>query len=160
MKGMVISMKQKKRIFRRRFVLPAFYFLLDGWFRRMSRRGWVLVDYKKYKFTFERGMPKEREFFTYHVSRTDKRDNRLPLRYPDLRRQFGTPKQYSKLNAGLHNDDGVAVLEIHEKNLGREEYRKLRRDRNLMYFLRLLADIGLLAIMFGIFYICWLLTRD
>ena len=152
---------KKKRIWRFSYFVPVFYPFLDAYFRRMSRRGWRLVDYKKNFYCFERDMPDEREFFSFLVSYEYQRNNRFFKKYPDVRREFAMPRQYSKLNAATHyQQEGTAVLEIDPKKVDTDEYRELRRQRNIMYFLRLLGDIGLILLMFGIIITCILLVRD
>ena len=76
------------------------YHRLDKWLKQMSAKGWHIVDCGLFYFLFEKGAPKEKEYFTYSADSPHKSAGRfsISLRYPFLDVHFGVNQKKSKIN--------------------------------------------------------------
>ncbi len=124
-------------------------FLLDKWLTKMSEQGFYLVDYSALTYVFEIGEPLSKEYFSYTCDRTGEGKYSILLRYPGLKKVYGISRKKSKLNAN-EKAKGNTIIEIDTKRIDIENdmgYKELKKDRNRLYFLITLRDVGVFFMM-------------
>lgn len=145
---MHLSSKQKK-IRKYRYYPDCCFFALDTWLKRMSRNGYHLVDYGIITYVFEKGKPKDREYFTYSCDRIGEGKYSIRLRYPNLDKTYGVKRKKSKLNQA-NVSKGVTVLEIDTNRISTEDdigYKELIKDRNRLYLIRAIRNAVVVLLM-------------
>lgn len=80
------SGSNSNRIRKIRFYPECFFFMLDAWLKRMSQDGYHLVDHGIITYIFEKGIPENREYFTYSSDRIGEGKYSISLRYPNLKK--------------------------------------------------------------------------
>lgn len=138
------SIKKKIRIY------PSFlYFKLEKWLKKMSLQGWHLI-YRKFGviYYFEKGSPREREYFVWDATYTGEGRYSIAMRYPFLEKTYGIKKKKSKLNKNATTKYDT-IIEIDSKKIDFQNnlaYKELKSDRNRLYTWKLIRDIGILII--------------
>lgn len=149
------SGSNSNRIRKIRFYPECFLFMLDVWLKRMSQDGYHLVDHGIITYIFEKGIPENREYFTYSSDRTGEGKYSISLRYPDLKKTYGKNRKKSKLNKA-NNSKGNIVLEIDTDRISLADnigYKELVHDRNRLYFFRTVRNIVVIMLMLLVFII-------
>lgn len=131
------SQSEYKKVYR--FYPYFLYFRLDKWLKSMSKKGWHIVHSGLFYFLFEKGEPKEREYFSYGEITHEGRYS-ITLRHPFLEKVYGVDKKKSVINS--NKEKRVNIVEIDTDKISGEKaygYRELVSDRNrlsLSFFLR------------------------
>lgn len=121
-------------------------FLQDKWLKKMSLEGWHLIDYRPLIYVFEKGIPCNKEYFSYSSVRIGDGYYDVLLRHPNFLQTYGVKKKKSKLNK-KRVIKGNNIIEIDTNHLDIEKdigYQELKRDRNKLYFFMTLRDIGVM----------------
>lgn len=131
------SHKTYKKVFR---IYPTFlYGYLDNWLKKMSLKGWHIVHCGIFLFWFEKGEPKEKEYFTYGLS-TQEGKYSISLRYPLLEKTYGVKRKKSKINSNSMKKYQIVEIDLNKINTQNNySYKELICDRNrlyLRYFIR------------------------
>lgn len=131
-----------------RFYPDCFFFMLDKWLKKMSQKGYHLIDYGIFTYTFEKGRPADKEYFTYSCDRTGDGWFSISLRYPNLKKTYGKKRKKSKLNKA-NISIGVTIVEIDTDRISISDigYKELIKDRNRLYFFRAVRDVTLVLVM-------------
>jgi hypothetical protein len=132
--------KLKKMI---RFYPICFFFLLDNWLKKMSLKGWHLIDYGFGFYVFEKGKPLNKEYFTYSCDYTGDGKYSILLRYPALKQKYGVNKKNSKLNKN-NVLKGNTTIEVDTNRIDITNdlgYKELKHDRNRLYMLITIRNI-------------------
>jgi hypothetical protein len=112
----------------------------------MSFNGWHLVHSGMFLFYFEKGLPIEKEYFTYGLSTKEEKFNLLLL-HPFLENKYGINSKKSKLNANnkkVYHTIEIDLSKIDVKNdIG---YKELVSDRNCLYRQHFIRDLTVFAI--------------
>ena len=144
--------KDKKKQYLRKFrIYPEFlYFRLDKWLKSMSLKGWHIVHCGMFFFTFEKGEPKNKEYFTYGVPPKGEGKYSISLRYPMLEKTYGVNRKKSKINANEKKTHNIVEIDLNkidvEHNVG---YREMISDRNklhIRFFLKITSAIAICAL--------------
>ena len=114
---------------------PSFqYCKLDKWLKSMSREGWHIVDCGAFTFLFEKGVPKEKEYFTYTSMPKNEGRYCIRLMYPFLEKTYGVKPKKSQINSNhskYHNIVEIDLKKIDvQNNVG---YKEMIDDRNRLY---------------------------
>jgi len=129
-----------KKVFR--FYPYFLYCLQDKWLKSMSLKGWHIVHCGICSYLFEKGVPLEKEYFSYAEFAKEGYYS-IILRHPFLEKTYGVKAKKSALNSNRHKRISVVEIDI-QKLEGQNAlgYRELVNDRNrlsLRYFLRNLS---------------------
>lgn len=138
-------LKQYKKVYR---IYPQFmYHRLDKWLKQMSAKGWHIVDCGLFYFLFEKGAPKEKEYFTYSADSPHKSAGRfsISLRYPFLDVHFGVNQKKSKINSNANK--AHQIIEIDVNRIPDYEYSELKNDRNHLYKTRAIINFSIFSAM-------------
>lgn len=138
--------KDPKKEYIKKFRLypPFLYHRLDAWLAKMSRNGWHVVHCAGFFFWFEKGLPEEKEYFTYGMASQEGKYS-IELRHPSLEKTYGVPRKASKINA--NEAKSYHIVEIDRNILDTSKhvgYRELIHDRNRLYrryFIRILIAL-------------------
>ena len=127
-----IPSKQYRKVFK---VYPAcLFYLLDKWLKAMSKKGWHIVHCGLFFFIFERGLPFEKEYFTYQIFTQEAKYN-LMLMYAFLEKTFGVKEKKSKINANKTKKYQIVEIDTDKIDVAHDvEYNELVSDRNRLYF--------------------------
>ena len=125
---------------------PCFlYFLLENWLKRMSQAGWHLIERKAIFYYFEKGEPKDKDYFVWDPTFIGMGKYSVPLRYPNLIKTYGVSKKKSKLNRNsIKNFD--TIIEVDTERISDIGYQELVNDRNKLYALMSLEFFILLLL--------------
>lgn len=130
-----------KQYAKRYRIYPSFlYSHLDRWLKKMSLNGWHVVHCGLICFLFEKGVPEEREYFTYGLG-TQEGKYSISLRFPLLEKQYGLEKKKSAINSNCTKAYSIVEIDTYKIDIG---YGELINDRNhlyMRYFLRNLSVI-------------------
>lgn len=123
------------------------YHRLDKWLKQMSAKGWHIVDCGLFYFLFEKGAPKEKEYFTYSADSPHKSAGRfsISLRYPFLDVHLGVSKKKSKINSNAYK--AHQIIEIDVNRIPDYEYSELKNDRNHLYKIRAIINFSIFSAM-------------
>lgn len=131
-----------------RFFPKCLFFLRDRWLKKMSKKGWHLIDYGIFVYIFENGVPSDKEYFSYTCERVGDGKYSIPLRYPLLDETFGVKKKKSKLNKNsILKSKANTIIEVDTHKIDIENdigYKELRHDRNKLYFLITIRNIAII----------------
>lgn len=154
-KNLIDPSKQYIRKFR---IYPYFvYNRLDKWLKEMSAKGWHIVHCGIFFFWFEKGEPKDKEYFTYGLS-TQEGKYSLSLRYPLLEKTYGLKKKKSPINSNKNKVYAVVEIDLSRIDIENDVgYKEMISDRNrlyMKYFIRnvcvILSAILVLIVLFVI----------
>ena len=127
------SKKEKEYLRNFKFYPTFLYDRLDKWLKQMSLNGWHIVDCGAIWFLFEKGEPKEKEYFTHGLN-TQEGNYSISLRYPLLEKTYGIKKKKSKINAKDRKSYNIVEIDTNridiKNNVG---YKELISDRNRLY---------------------------
>lgn len=147
--------KDNSRKYMKRYCfVPSFlYPQLDKWLEKMSSQGWHIVDCNLFSFTFEKGKPLKKIYFTFSLGTFHRNEGYFDilLRYPTLETTYGVKRKLSKINA--NEAKAYQIIEIDtaridvESNMG---YRELMKDRNKLYVLKAVRNAGALLLVLGL----------
>ena len=85
--------RKNKKYIKKFRLYPAFlYKRLDKWLKEMSLKGLHIVDCRFFTFIFEKGAPKEKEYFTYGDAIREGKYS-LSMRHPFLEKNMGLKNQ-------------------------------------------------------------------
>lgn len=137
-------------------VYPIFFYnRLDKWLKLMSKKGWHIVHCNIFSFLFEKGMPEEKEYFTYGIfSQEGKYD--IKLRFPFLEKKYGVEKNKSKINSNNQKTYNILEIDLNKIDVQNDiAYKELVSTRNSLYlrysirnFIILLMALIFLAFLF------------
>lgn len=123
---------QYLKVFR---IYPYFlYHRLDKWLSKMSLDGWHIVHVGFFFFTFEKGTPQNKVYFTYGLTTQEKRFW-LSLKHPTFEKQYAVSKRKSRINAEDKKRTPI-IVEIDLDKISDQNYigyQKLVDDRNKLY---------------------------
>ena len=147
---------EKQYIKKFRFYPDFMFKYLDKWLKAMSKAGWHIVHSGMFSFLFEKGEPKEKEYFTYSEF-TQEGKYSIMLRHPYLEETYGKAK--SALNANESRAYRTVEIDTEKVDVQSDTgYRELLDDRNrltLRYFVRnisialiVITSIAVLNILF------------
>ena len=124
--------KQNKKYIKKYRLYPAFlYSYLDKWLKSMSSKGWHIVHCTMFSFTFEKGKPKQKEYFTYGLGTQEGKYN-LSLLHPFLEEKYGYKK--SKINSNNKKSYQIVEIDLKRHNIETDVgYKELISDRNNLY---------------------------
>ena len=161
------AIKNGKRIIRKYRFYPSFLlFLLDRWLKKMSLKGWHLIENGSFSFTFEEGQPCEKEYFSCLPSGENLNGGgkySIHLRHPFFERVYGVHKKRSKLNkATSRSHVPLTIIEVDKDridintNIG---YLELKHDRNRLLAIDYLRAILIISVPLLIGHIIWFWMR-
>ena len=105
----------------------------------MSLNGWHIIYCGIFFFWFEKGLPQEKEYFTYGLSTLEGKYN-LSLQYPFLEKTYGVKKRNSKINSSKSKVYQIVEIDLDRIDISNDVgYKELICDRNrlyLRYFIR------------------------
>lgn len=127
---------KRKTIKKYRFYPSFLFFRLDRWLKKMSAKGWHLIEYGSISFTFEEGEPCDKEYFTYHYGGGVQKGGDkycLPTMHPFINKVYGIHRKRSRLNkeTSCHSAPYV-IIEIDQDRIDVKAdigYLELRRER-------------------------------
>lgn len=140
------SQKPKKKKYIRKFrVYPAFlYKRLDKWLKKMSSKGLHVVDCRFFTFIFEKGEPKEKEYFTYGDAIREGKYS-LSMRHPFLEKRYGSEK--SKINKSRRRTHRIIEIDTKKIDIKNDVgYKELISDRNKLYLRYFILEISVITI--------------
>ena len=121
--------KNKQYVMKIRFYPPLLYGRLDKWLKNMSLKGLHIVHCGIFYFLFEKGEPKEKEYFTYTYFHRG--EFCISLRHPFLEKIYGVKLKKSRLNSNRRKTHNIVEIDTKridiQNNVG---YKELVRDRN------------------------------
>lgn len=137
--------KQYKKIYR--FYPQFMYHRLDKWLKQMSAKGWHIVHCGIFYFLFEKGVPLQKEYFTYSVDAPLRSEGRfsISMRYPFLKSHFGVKKKKSKINS--NSNKAYQIVEIDVNKVADYEYAELKEDRNRLYKIKAIINVSVFILM-------------
>ena len=149
---------RKQSVIKKIRIYPSIlYFRREKWLTKMSLQGWHLVNRRfGIIYYFEKGLPKEKEYFAWEATYTGEGKYSIPMRYPFLKKTYGVKKQKSKLNKNAVTKH-VTIIEIDTDRIDIYNdlaYQELKKDRNHLYLLRFLKNF----VIFVILLITWILV--
>ena len=110
------------------------FYLLDKWLKAMSKKGWHIVHCGLFFFIFERGLPFEKEYFTYQIFTQEEKYNLL-LMHPFLEETYGVKKKKSRINANKTKVYQIVEIDTDKIDVAHDVgYNELVSDRNRLYF--------------------------
>ena len=127
-------MKNKNIVKKFRYYPMWLYSKLDNWLNKMSLQGYHLIDYNSFCYTFEKGDPKNTEYFSCEWGgfRNDDGYYNVLLRHPFAEEVYG--KKKSKLTKNRkHKMHSFLIMEINKEKISGEieiGYKELISDRN------------------------------
>lgn len=140
-------MRDKQTCIRIRFYPSFLYFCLEKWLKKMSCKGWILFNCSFGIFYhFEKGIPKEREYFVWSPTARGEGKYSINLRYPFLRKRFGIKEKYSRLNKNSQKRH-YNIIEIDPEQMDMC-YKELKNDRNKLYLLYSIRNFFVLLFVF------------
>lgn len=126
----------KRYIKKIRLYYPSFlYKRLDRWLKNMSLKGWHIVDCRIFCFVFEKGEPKEKEYFTYGLPTIEGKYS-VSMRHPFLEKLYGVSKKKSRINR--NEKKSYCIVEIDTQKIDVQNdvgYKELINDRDKLYLL-------------------------
>ena len=139
---------QKKQYLRKFRIYPSFlYYRLDKWLKSMSLKGWHIVHCGMFFFTFEKGEPKKKEYFTYAEPPKGEGKYSISLRYPMLEKTYGVHRKRSKINANKKKTHHIIEIDTDkidvDNNVG---YREMISDRNKLHTQFFVKTVSVLSI--------------
>lgn len=152
--------KDKKRKYLRKFrIYPDFlYCRLDKWLKSMSLKGWHIVHCGMFFFTFEKGEPKKKEYFTYGGPPKGEGKYSISLRYPMLEKTYGVKSKKSKINANKRKAHNIVEIDTEKIDIENDTgYKEMVSDRNRLHTRFFVNTISMLFICVLILVILYLL---
>lgn len=140
--------KDINKLYVRKFrVYPSFlYSRLDRWLKAMSLKGLHVVHCDMLSFWFEKGLPKEKEYFTYGLATQEGKYN-ISLKYPLLEKTYGVKSKNSKINS--NDKKTYKIVEIDTTRIAVQNdagYKELITDRNHLYLRYFIRNSTILAL--------------
>ena len=128
-------------------IYPYFlYSRLDKWLKSMSKKGWHIVHCGIFFLWFEKGEPKEKEYFTYGLP-THEGKYDISLRHLFLEKTYGVKKRKSKINANEAKTCQIVEIDLEKIDIENDiEYKELVSERNRLYmqhFIRVSCAIAI-----------------
>ena len=127
--------KDEGKIYIKKFrFYPSFlYHNLDKWLKKMSAEGWHIVHCGIFFFVFEKGEPKNKEYFTYGLSAQEGKYN-IALMHPFLEKRYGVKAKRSKINANRSKSLQIVEIDTDKIDVNNDiGYKELISDRNSLY---------------------------
>lgn len=137
----------KKQYLRKIRIYPYFlYMYLDKWLQDMSSKGWHIIHCGMFSFWFEKGDPKNKEYFTYGCY-THEGKYSFELRYPFLEKTYGMKEKKSKINSNKNKTHTIIEIDLNridiENNVG---YKEMISDRNRLYLKLFIRDVSIILL--------------
>ena len=96
----------------------------------MSAEGWHIVHCGIFFFVFEKGEPKNKEYFTYGLSAQEGKYN-IELMHPFLEKRYGVKAKRSKINANRSKSLQIVEIDTDKIDVNNDiGYKELISDRN------------------------------
>lgn len=133
---------------KRVFLCPAcLYSFLENWLKKMSLRGWHLVQRKlRCIYFFEQGDVMEKEYFVWDPTYTGEGKYSIGMRYPSIMKTYGVHKKKSKLNY-YSSQKHDTIIEVDIKKISNLDFLELKNDRNRLYALRFIRNLLIIVIL-------------
>ena len=127
-------------------IYPSFlYWRLDKWLKSMSLKGWHIVHCGLFSFVFEKGKPREAEYFTYGLSANEGKYN-ICLRHPFLEKKYGLKNDKSPINSNKTKTYEIVEIDLNKIDAQNAiGYKELISDRNRLYMLHFIRNISILT---------------
>lgn len=131
----------KQYIKKIRIYPPFCYGRLDKWLKSMSLKGWHIVHCGLFSFVFEKGEPKEKEYFTYGLISQEGKYS-VSLRYPLLEKTYGLKKKKSKINSNESKSHQIVEIDLNKTDIEKDVgYKEMISDRNRLYFRHFIKNL-------------------
>ena len=96
--------------------------------------GFHIIHCGLFSYWFEKGEPKEKEYFTYESLSQESKYN-IALRYPFLEKTYGVSPKKSKINANKKKARQIVEIDLDRVDIRNDvAYKELIYDRNKLYF--------------------------
>ena len=140
------QMDSGKQYIKKFRIYPAFlYNRLDKWLKSMSAQGWHIVHCGIFSFLFEKGSPKEKEYFTYTFIPNEGRYDIL-LRHPCLEKTFGSKKKKSKINSNEMKAYNIVEIDLDKIDIKNNiAYKELVSDRDRLYMWYFIRNVSVVS---------------
>lgn len=136
-----------------RVFIPITYARLECWLSNMSEKGLHLAKYGSFRYQFEVGVPQKRSYFVYHTGEFPRNGEgyfSFRLRYPNLIQSIGVSKRRSSLNQYSERENVAKVIIEVDTQHSLQEYKDITVERNRLYLIEFLRNVGIFAIMLGL----------
>ena len=139
----------KQYIKKFRIYPPFLYFMLDKWLKKMSSEGWHVVHCSLLFFWFEKGEPKNKEYFTYGLG-SHEGEYSVSMRHPHLEKIYGVKKKKSQINSNESKTYNIVEIDTDRIDINNNVgYKELLNDRNRLYkkhFLRYAIALSVVTV--------------